>query len=202
MRSYGGRTAGERIAERRARLVRATIEVLAQNGESRTTMSRICTQANLSERYFYESFSSLDDALLTALDEVCTEILTLAMATVEEAGGTAADRVHAVVGAVVDLVVAEPEKAKVAVIHAGANPRLRARRHELLGVFGDFVGREGSGLYGEDAWPPARARLQGIASIAGFAEIVAAWLGGDVELTRDELVEVGEDLFSALLRRR
>lgn len=202
MRSYGGRSADERIAERRERLVAATIEVLAENGETRTTMSRICTQAGLSERYFYESFADLDDALLTALDEVCTEILGIAMHTVEHTSGDAEERVRAVVSTVVDLVVAQPSKAKVAVIHASANPRLRARRHELIGLFGDFVGREGSVMFGEDAWPPARARLQGIASIAGFAEIVAAWLSGDVDLDRDGLVEFGQDLFSTLLRRR
>lgn len=200
-RSYGGRTADERIAERRERLIASTISVLAEHGETRTTMSRICNEAGLSERYFYENFQDLDDALLTALDAVCTEILTLAIRTIKDVGGSPQERMHAGVEAVVDLVVAEPAKASVAVIHASANPRLRARRHELIGVFGTFVGREGARLYGDSAWPPERALLQGIAAVAGFAEIVAAWLSGDVQLSRDDLVEVGEDLFRALLLR-
>src|SRR4051812_40220917 len=76
-RSYGGKTAAERVAERRARLVAATIDVLATSGEAHATMTAVCAAAGLTERYFYESFESLEDALLAALDSVCDEILGL-----------------------------------------------------------------------------------------------------------------------------
>ncbi|HET6154427.1 MAG TPA: hypothetical protein VFE15_15900, partial [Marmoricola sp.] len=81
-RSYGGKTASERAAERRTRLVEATIEVLSESGEARATMTAICAGAGLTERYFYESFGGLDDALLAALDSVCEEILELASAVI------------------------------------------------------------------------------------------------------------------------
>ncbi|HEX4190183.1 MAG TPA: TetR/AcrR family transcriptional regulator [Marmoricola sp.] len=200
-RSYGGKTASERAAERRARLVEATIEVLSEHGEAHATMTAICAGAGLTERYFYESFGGLDDALLAALDSVCEEILGLASTVVQSTGGTPEARVHAVMVAFVGLVTEAPAKARVAVIHASANPRLRARRNELLSVFADFVAREAAGLYGEDAWPAARARIHGLVYIAGFSELVASWLSGDVELTEAELVETAEGLFAALSRR-
>jgi AcrR family transcriptional regulator len=200
-RSYGGKTATERASERRERLVDATVEVLARSGEARTTMTAICAEAGLTERYFYESFGSLDDALLAALDSVCEEIIALAASTIEETGGTAEERVHAVMVAFVDLVQHSPAKVRVAVLHASGNPLLRARRHELLGIFADFVAAESASLYGDSAWPAARARIHGLVYIAGFAELVAAWLTGDVVLTDDELVEAAADLFAALSRR-
>ena len=200
-RSYGGRTATERAAERRARLVAATIEVLADVGEARMTMTAICATAGLTERYFYESFSNLDDALLAALDSVCDEIIALATTTIAHTDGPPDARVHAVMSSFVDLVQRSPSKVQVAVIHASANPRLRARRHELIGIFADFVGREALELYGDQAWPPAQARMHGIVYIAGFAELVASWLAGDVTLTSAELVETGASLFAALSRR-
>ena len=135
------RPAGERVTERRARLVDATIRVLAGSGEAHATMTAICAEAGLTERYYYESFRSLDDALLAALDSVCDEILGLATRVIEETPGPPDVRVHAVMEAFVGLVVANPEKARVAVIHSSANPRLRARRTELLTVFADFVAR-------------------------------------------------------------
>jgi hypothetical protein len=103
--------------------------------------------------------------------------------------------------AFVGLVVQSPAKARVAVIHASANPRLRARRNELLSVFADFVARESADLYGDRAWPAARARIHGLVYIAGFSELVASWLSGDVELTSAELVETAEGLFVALSQR-
>jgi AcrR family transcriptional regulator len=200
-RSYGGKTATERVSGRRQQLVDATIEVLASAGEAHVTMTAICGAAGLTERYFYESFASLDDALLAALDSVCDEIIALATATFGSTEGPADARVHAVMEAFVDLVQRSPAKAKVAVIHSSANPRLRARRHELIGVFADFVAVEAADLYGDDAWPADRARIHGLVYIAGFAELVASWLAGDVTLTSDELVETAGDLFSVLTRR-
>jgi AcrR family transcriptional regulator len=200
-RSYGGKTASERVADRRIRLVAATIEVLSSSGEAHATMTAICAGAGLTERYFYESFSSLDDALLAALDNVCEEILDLATRVVEETPGSPEVRVHAVMEAFVDLVSHSPARARVAVIHSSANPRLRARRNELLSVFADFVAREAATLYGDQAWPAARARIHGLVYIAGFSELVASWLSGDVELTPAELVETAEGLFAALSRQ-
>ncbi len=201
-RSYGGKSALERATERRERLVDATIEVLSSSGEAHATMTAICATAGLTERYFYESFGSLDDALLAALDSVCEEIIDLAASTIEHTDGSPDARVHAVMVAFVDLVERSPDKVKVAVIHASGNPRLRARRHELIGVFGDFVARESADLYGDAAWPADRARIHGLVYVAGFAELVAAWLVGDVTLTAEELAETAEDLFAALTRRR
>src|SRR3546814_12873921 len=86
-RSYGGMTSEERSSARRERLVAATIEVLATRGETATTMTAICAEASLTERYFYESFRNRDEALMAALDQVCNEIAAAALAAVERTDG-------------------------------------------------------------------------------------------------------------------
>lgn len=201
MRSYGGKTAGERTAERRARLVAATVDVLAEQGEARTTMTAICAAAGLTERYFYESFSTLDDALLAALDSVCEEITQVVVDALATTTGPPDERVNAVMGALVALVVRSPDRMRVAVIHSSANPRLRTRRHELIGDFAGLVAREAAELYGDRAWPADRARIHGLLYVAGFAELLAAWLSGDVDLAPDDLVETAGALFTAVSRR-
>jgi AcrR family transcriptional regulator len=200
-RSYGGKTAAERAAERRERLVRATIDVLAESGEARATMTAICAGAGLTERYFYESFASLDEALLAALDDVCAEILTLATQVIEATPGTPEQRVHAVMRSFVEMVTTSPDRIRVAVLHSSANPLLRARRHELISVFADFVAREADELYGDRTWPAERARLYGVVYIAGFAELIGSWLNDDVQQSPAELVETASDLFTSLFRR-
>lgn len=200
-RSYGGRSAEERTADRRARLVEAAVEVLAERGAA-TTMTSICATAGLTERYFYESFANTDEALLAALDAVAEEIAVLAVETLERTPGSPEQRVHMMARAFVDLVVRSPAKGRVAVIESNALPHLRARRHELIGSFADLVAREAETLYGDRAWPVGRARVNGIVYIAGLAELVAGWLNHDVELTPDDLVDAAGDLFAALTRQR
>ena len=56
-------------------------------------------------------------------------------------------------------------------------------------------------MYGDRAWDPDRARVQGILFIGGLAELVAAWLSGDVALEPDALADVVADLFVSLSTR-
>lgn len=200
-RSYGGQTADERAAARRERLVGAATALLAERGESRTTMTAICAEAGLTERYFYESFRSRDEALVAALDATARRIAATAVAGVQATSGDPATRVRAGLAAVIDLVVADPAAARVVVLESTANAALRARRHELLGWFSDLVSQAALEIFGDDAWPQPRARLHAMAFVAGLSELVAGWLLGDIEVGRDELVDLGADLFTAVARR-
>ncbi len=201
VRSYGGKTAKERARDRRARLVEATIALMAEHGEAGTTMTAICAQAGLTERYFYESFAHREDALLAALDHASTEIASAAVRSLEATSGSPEERVNAVMASFVELVSRQPSLGLVAVVHSSATPSLRARRHELIRTFAELVAREAATLYGEKAWPTDQARIQGLVYIAGFAELVAAWLTGEVDLTPEQLTDTASDLFVSLTRR-
>lgn len=60
-RAYGGMSSEERRQMRRQRLVEAGLEVFGRRGLPQSTMRDICTHARLSDRYFYESFMSVQD---------------------------------------------------------------------------------------------------------------------------------------------
>ena len=161
-------------------------------------MTAICARAGLTERYFYESFAHREDALLAALDHVSHQIAAAAVRILDGTSGSPDERVHAVMASFVDLISRQPALGLVAVVHSSATPSLRARRHELIGTFADLAAHEGAALFGEAAWPAERARLHGLVYIAGFAELVAAWLTGEVELSAEELTATASDLFVAI----
>ena len=200
-RSYGGKSADERAAARRERLIDATVELLASQGEARTTMTAICARAGLTERYFYESFGYRDQALVAALDAVSDEIARRALDAIAASSGEPEDRVRAAIDSVVDFVVAAPEAMVVAVIESNANAAMRERRHELLGSFATLVAAEAREIFGGETWPEPRDHLQAVIFMAGLSELVASWLLGEVELTPDELVTTASDSLVALMRR-
>ncbi len=200
-RSYGGRTAEERARDRRARLVEATIALMAEHGEAGTTMTAICARAGLTERYFYESFAQREDAMLAALDHVSEQIAAAAQGVNAQTPGSPEERVRAVMESFVGLVSDDPALGLVAVVHSSATPSLRARRHELIVSFADLVADEAAVLYGDDAWPTDRARVQGLVYVAGFAELIACWLTGEVDLSAEQLSSTASDLFISLSRR-
>jgi hypothetical protein len=139
--------------------------------------------------------------LLAALDSVGEEIAGTTLRAVAASSGDPEARVRATIDAVVDLVVATPDKMRVAVIESNANAVMRAKRHTLLGSFAELVATEARTLFGDATWPAPRDHLQGVIFMAGLSELVASWLLGEVELTPAELASTASDSFVALMRR-
>ena len=84
-RRYSGQSFVDRQADRRARLVRAALEVAGRSGLEGASVAAICAQAGLTARYFYESFPSREaifvEAYRLAQDEVLSAIAKLKAAS-------------------------------------------------------------------------------------------------------------------------
>lgn len=192
--TYRGVSAADRAADRRRRLLDATLSVWA-DPDTRTTMTAVCAEAGLTERYFYESFTGLEQAQTAVLDDVGTEIESTTLAAAEAAGPDPAQRIHAAITAFVDLLLADPRKGRVAIVEAGSMPALRARRTQLLRHFAHLAAEEAHETHGlrrrED-------ELAGLLFIGGMAEVVTAWLDGALEATPEEVVATASRGFLGL----
>ena len=87
---YGGRTAGERRAERRQRLLDAGLHLFGGGpGYRATSVSALCEEAGLSTRQFYEEFSNLEEVLAALhpfINKWAEEAAMSALATMPEGG--------------------------------------------------------------------------------------------------------------------
>lgn len=73
-RRYRGVNAQERVAERRQQFIDAGLECFGTRGYHAVTVRELCAQAQLTERYFYESFKDRE-ALFAAVYEDLVERL-------------------------------------------------------------------------------------------------------------------------------
>lgn len=194
---YRGLSADERAAERRERLLEATLEVWADPTQ-RTTMTAVCASAGLTERYFYESFKSLDEALRAVLEAIAVEIEAVTQAAADDAGADPLTQAQAVLASFIGLIGADPRKGRVAIIEAGAMAELRGRRTELLRHFAHRSAVEARDRLGLPHRPPAEEEMAGLLFIGGMAELVTAWLDGVIEASPDELVAAASRNFLAL----
>jgi AcrR family transcriptional regulator len=83
-RPWRGESAQDRRQQRRARFMEAALTSFAKHGIAKTTMRDICAEARLTERYFYESFSSTDHAfelLYASLKSELVQRVTQALLT-------------------------------------------------------------------------------------------------------------------------
>ncbi|WP_067468399.1 TetR/AcrR family transcriptional regulator [Nocardia amamiensis] len=211
-RTYGGISAQERRAQRRAALLEAALEIIGTDGLEKLTVSGLCARAGLNERYYYENFDSRDAVLAALIDRIAEELADAVLAAVRAAqDGTAPPdtraTAHAAIAAGVHLLTDDPRKAKVALIAGMATPELRARTTETVRVFARMVAAEGIDFYRiSDAAPDPAIDFRAMYLVGGLVQTLAAWLHGDLDLTRDELIEhtvdvfvlLGEDLASKL----
>lgn len=184
---YRGRTAAERAEERRERLLAAALAVWADPGR-RTTMTAVCAEAGLTERYFYESFTDLDAALTAVLEAVAAEIEQATLAAVDGAGHDPVARVRAALEALVTLLADDPRKGRVAIVESATVPHLRARRTQLIRHFAQLASESAHEIFGS-APDERRDQLAGLLFVGGLVELVTAWLEGVVEATPEEVVE-------------
>lgn len=196
-RSYGGISAEERVARRRRLLVDAGLHLFGTEGFAATTMTAVCARAKLTERYFYESFPGLESLLVAVFDEITDEAAEVVLAAVEDSPHEARPRTRAAIGAFVELLTDDPRKARVAFVEALGSEALAKRRYETISNFAALLGDQARDFYGA---PPRGARLLDLTSfvlVGGLAEALIAWLAGELEATRDELIEDCTDLFVA-----
>jgi AcrR family transcriptional regulator len=110
-RTYGGVSGEERRAERRARLIEAAVKVYGEVGYRNVTVKAVCAAAELTERYFYESFANSEALLIAAYTHV-TETLHVDMMAAG-AGTECAARIGAVLTLYFTRLQENPHPARV-----------------------------------------------------------------------------------------
>ncbi len=177
-RVWGARTADERRAERRERIMEAAITVYARQGYRRTSVKAVCSEAGLTERYFYESFDNNEDLLrqcfLVVDDDLfrkTREAIAAAANAAGAPGGIA--RARAALLVYLDLIRASPDKARVFLIEmASVSPAAEALVLERLDRFGELL-MEVLGADPTFARHPSPLLLRGV--VGGGLYLVRAW---------------------------
>jgi AcrR family transcriptional regulator len=197
MRDYDGKTAAERVAERRERLIDAGVELFGERGYAGTSIRSVLQQSGLRDRYFGESFVDLD-ALLAAVYSrlIDEEISGCAAAIAKTSGGSKGAR--AMIDTITRSYEKNPVKARIKsreVLSGGPVARLqrRAGLRRLARLVADLLPRS-TALNSSDAL------LIGLGIVAAADELLMTWMDGAEELTRDRVVDLVMLLFDAAAR--
>ena len=185
-RTFQGASAAERVAERRARLLAAALDVVGERGIRDFTMTAVCRAAGLTERYFYESFARREDLLTALFDDVAADALDRA---VRAAAGVPPPRLEAraraAIAATTTLLGEDPRVARL-YREAIGHPELAGRRQDTIASFAALLTR----LIVE-AHPDLRAgdlRVSALVLTGGVVDAVGFWLDGRLDADVEELL--------------
>jgi AcrR family transcriptional regulator len=190
-RSYGGVSAAERSATRRAALIEAALDVLAESGASSVTMQAVCTRARLNDRYFYEHFTDCDALLEVAAQDFTAQGLQAVIGATRAAPSDIRAQVHAAADAALDFMTADPRRGQL-LLGSQSTKVLQSARLASTRTIASAMTRE---MLGESAPTPLDTELAAFTIVSGTVELVAAWLRGDYDISRQHLA----DLVAAML---
>jgi AcrR family transcriptional regulator len=196
-RIYGGVSAEDRRSKRREQLLEAGLELLGTEGWAATTMTAVCAKAGLTERYFYESFPDREALLLAVFDRITAEAAEAVLTAVSSSPHEARARSRAAIAAFVELMTDDPRKGRVAFAEAMGSEALMRRRYDAIKTFATLLGEQGRDFYGMPTGGDELIDLTSLVLVGGLAEALMAWLGGELETSREQLIEDCTDLFVA-----
>lgn len=81
-RSYRGQSLEQRRSQRRVQLIAAAKQLFGEQGFRDTTVRQVCRAAELTERYFYESFDNLNDLFNATYDHELDRLRDSLMAAI------------------------------------------------------------------------------------------------------------------------
>lgn len=196
-RRYSGLDARERTAQRRAAILVAAVELFGTKGYAATSVKQICVEAELSERYFYESFTDRHYALVTVYVDIIDEVRGATLAAIESAGTTRDTLAERALAAFVETLTRDPRRARIVLIEVvGVSPMLETRRHGVLREFAELVAT--LWLTPSDRDTPTEAQwLTSVALVGAVNHLLVDWLLGGQQQKPSVLVDVCAALFAA-----
>ncbi|WP_433556122.1 TetR/AcrR family transcriptional regulator [Pseudonocardia xinjiangensis] len=197
MRDYDGKTAAQRVADRRRRLIEAGYELFGEHGYAGTSVRAVLRRSGLQDRYFAESFADLDSLLAAVYERIIDEELIRCRAAIDAAGGSSASA-----RAMIDALTRALE---------GDRPRARIKLREVLSAGPVTRRQRRKGLYNlaelvAELLPPTPSSagdplLLALGVVATANELLITWLDGERGLTRQGVVDAVTFMFDAVADR-
>ncbi|MEV0248957.1 TetR/AcrR family transcriptional regulator [Nocardia sp. NPDC050712] len=186
IRTYGGVSAADRRADRRARLLAAARTTWGESGIGAVTVRGVCKTAGLTDRYFYEHFVNREELLVAVADEIRDHLLATLVQAGVSAAGPAEEKLRAALRAFLETLADDRHLHRIVASDPGEIPALVQRRHDVLGLIADLVVAHAPVALGVTP-DPAWLRRAAVFVTGGVNQLIEGWLDDSVELTAAEL---------------
>jgi AcrR family transcriptional regulator len=181
-RIWGGTTLATRRQARREKLLEVGLDLL---GTPSATLSvrAACRSAQLTERYFYESFPDRDALVLAVYEQLADEVRTVldeASAETEDPAEVARRSIEALVGVMVD----DQRKGRVLLIAPLTEAVLAGPSQELLPALSQLIRSKLP-----RSTPSQQRTLISVSLLGSMMALFYAYLEGQLDVSREAFVD-------------
>jgi AcrR family transcriptional regulator len=140
----------------------------------------VCREAELTERYFYESFNDRDEFVRAVYDEVCAKAMTAL---------TSAATPREAVERFVALMVDDPTRGRVLLLAPESEPVLTRSGAEWMPNFIDLLQQKLTRIA-----DPVRQAMMATSLIGALTALFTAYLNDRLPVTRDQFIDYCVDM--------
>lgn len=172
---WSGVPLSDRQALRREELIAAGVKLLGRPGGPALTVRAVCRKAELTERYFYESFTDRDEFVRAVYDDVCARAMSTLMT---------ADTPRDAVERFVALMVDDPVRGRVLLLAPEVEPVLTQSGAKWMPNFIDLLQRKLTRIT-----DPALQSMVATGLIGALTALFTAYLDGRLTATREQFID-------------
>lgn len=197
--AYAGKSGEERRELRRARLLAAGLEIFGTDGYASSSVKSVCAHAELTERYFYESFVDREDLLFAVYEMVANEVASAAFAATERAAPSLEARARAGIETFFELLTSDIRKARVLSFEVvGVSARLERRRRETIHAFAGYMADTALTTLGGEGQARLDPGLTSLSMVGATNELLIDWVIGNVDADVSDLIDHCTRMYVAL----
>jgi AcrR family transcriptional regulator len=136
-RVYAGRSADERRAERRERLLDAGLELFGTTGFHKTTIPMLCSASGVTARHFYDEFDSREALLRAVYDRIASAVFEQVIGALRVRDKDVRERIRDSNDAYFRYLTSDPRLARIYTIeavgmHSDLEQHRRAKREAFV----------------------------------------------------------------------
>ena len=200
-RRYRGQPVSELRSERGQRLRAAAIRLIGREGYANAPIERLCAEARIATRHFYEHFASREKMLATLSDEFLNNALDVVSETTRKKPED--DPVSSAINAArafARYCMIHPDHARLALIETvGVSRGMEQHRRQAIHRFAGLVESIALGLAAEGVLREGDYRMTAIALVGATNELMVEWLSGSTGQSPQQMERHVASFFRALL---
>lgn len=190
-RPHQGKSAEQRIAERRKILIDTAFQFIKSKQWRDVSINRLCQQAGLNKRYFYESFAQLDHVVDAVYDTLQQDLITHVVAAIQAAYHAQVSKqtfAEQVLGSVVDFLTQDAEYLRILFTDFSDSPALIKSRQRVMQQCIHALSEYAFLHYQTQKTHEPLVQLTASLLIGGTIQILQDWLNGQLELSKKALI--------------
>tara|TARA_R110001592_G_scaffold175466_5_gene414706 strand:- start:26110 stop:26829 length:720 start_codon:yes stop_codon:yes gene_type:complete len=201
-RKYGGLSLEERKKQRRSRFLAAGLYVFGTMGYRQASVRRLCQEAKLTDRYFYEACGNLETLLVDVYQQCMTNLSKKILHAISSEYGTSKNPESAIIAGL-EVFFKELENhqvARVCMIELeGLNPEVTQLYNHYIEGFAEILRQLANQAFPEMTMPLSEQKIIALSLVGAMRQAATSWLANNYASDRSELVSATSKLFLGMI---